>query len=53
MTTAAAKRNLAAETSAQLVDMETHAVATIAANAGLPCAAIRVVSDDASQDLPS
>lgn len=53
VTTAAAKRSLAADTAAQLVDMETHAVATVAADAGLPCAAVRVVSDDASQDLPA
>lgn len=53
VTTAAAKRSLAAETAAHLVDMETHAVATVAAAAGLPCAAIRVVSDDAAQDLPA
>jgi adenosylhomocysteine nucleosidase len=53
VTTAAAKRSLAADTAAQLVDMETHAVAVVAADAGLPCAAIRVVSDDASQDLPA
>jgi adenosylhomocysteine nucleosidase len=51
--TAAAKRRLAADSSAQLVDMETHAVATVAAAAGLPCGCVRVVSDDASQDLPA
>jgi len=52
VTTAAAKRDLAAATGASLVDMETYAVATAAMSAGLPCASIRVVSDDASQDLP-
>ena len=52
VTTAAAKRDLAAATGAGLVDMETYAVATAAQAAGLPCASIRVVSDDASQDLP-
>ena len=51
--TAAAKRRLATDSSAQLVDMETHAVAAVAAAAELPCACIRVVSDDASQDLPA
>ena len=52
VTTAAAKRELAAATGAGLVDMETYAVATVAQIAGLPCVSIRVVSDDASQDLP-
>jgi adenosylhomocysteine nucleosidase len=52
VTTAAAKRDLAAATGAAVVDMETHAVATAARDAGLPCAALRVISDDASQDLP-
>jgi len=52
VTTAAAKRELAASTGASLVDMETYAVATAARAAGLPCVSIRVISDDASQDLP-
>lgn len=52
VTTAAAKRALAAATGARLVDMETYAVAAVAQAAGLPCLSIRVVSDDASQDLP-
>jgi adenosylhomocysteine nucleosidase len=52
VTTAAAKRDLAAATGASLVDMETYAVATAARAAGLPCISIRVISDDASQDLP-
>jgi nucleoside phosphorylase len=52
VTTTAAKRDLAAATGASLVDMETYAVATVAMNAGLPCVSIRVISDDASQDLP-
>jgi len=52
VTTAAAKRDLAAATGAALVDMETHAVAAAARGAGLPCVGIRVISDDASQDLP-
>lgn len=50
--TAAAKRALAKSTGASLVDMETFAVATAATAAGLPCGSIRVISDDASQDLP-
>jgi adenosylhomocysteine nucleosidase len=52
VTTAAAKRELAAASGASLVDMETYAVATVARAAGLACISIRVVSDDASQDLP-
>jgi adenosylhomocysteine nucleosidase len=48
----AEKRALAAATGAALVDMETHAVAGVAAAAGLPCAGVRVVSDDATQALP-
>ncbi|MFM8805237.1 MAG: hypothetical protein ACKOK8_15250 [Planctomycetia bacterium] len=52
VTTAAAKRDLAAATGASLVDMETYGVATAAVAAGLPCASIRVISDDAAQDLP-
>jgi adenosylhomocysteine nucleosidase len=50
--TAAAKRDLAARSGAGLVDMETHAVATVAAAAGLPCAGVRVISDAADDDLP-
>ncbi len=50
--TGGAKRALADRTGGQLVDMETHAVARVAAAAGLPCAALRVISDDAGQDLP-
>jgi adenosylhomocysteine nucleosidase len=50
--TAAAKAELAASTAARLVDMETHAVATAAYEAGLPCASVRVVSDTADQELP-
>ena len=52
VTTVAAKRDLARATGAGLVDMETYAVAKAAEAAGLPSASIRVVSDDASQDLP-
>ena len=50
--TAAAKKALAVATGASLVDMETYAVAAVALAAGLPCVSIRVISDDASQDLP-
>jgi len=50
---AASKRTLAAATGAQLVDMETFAVAEVAAAAGLDCAAVRVISDDAGESLPA
>ena len=50
--TAAAKRRLAAASGAGLVAMETRAVARAAREAGLPSLAIRVVSDDATADLP-
>jgi adenosylhomocysteine nucleosidase len=51
--TVAAKRALAARTGAAIVDMETQAVAAVAAAAGLPCFGVRVVSDDAAQNLPA
>ena len=51
--TVAQKQALADRTGAAIVDMETHAIATVAAKAGLPCLAIRVVSDDATQTLPA
>ncbi|MFM1995799.1 MAG: 5-methylthioadenosine/S-adenosylhomocysteine nucleosidase [Planctomycetota bacterium] len=52
VTSPAAKRALATKTGAVLVDMETYAVAEAARDAGLPCAALRVVSDTAGQELP-
>lgn len=50
--TAAGKRALRESTGAAVVDMETHAVAAVARDEGLPCRSIRVVSDDAASDLP-
>lgn len=50
--TVEAKRRLFERTGAQVVDMETHAVARVAAEAGIRCGSIRVVSDDALQSLP-
>lgn len=50
--TPADKAALAARCGAHLVDMETHAVAAVAASAGLPCVAIRVISDAAADALP-
>lgn len=51
--TGEAKRTLAETTGAQLVDMETFAVAEVATAAGIRCAAVRVVSDDARETLPA
>jgi adenosylhomocysteine nucleosidase len=48
-----AKRDLAARTGGQAVDMETHAVACVAGLAGLPCHSVRVISDDAHESLPA
>lgn len=47
-----AKRALASRSGGQLVDMETFAVAEVAVAAGLPCAAVRVISDAADASLP-
>jgi hopanoid-associated phosphorylase len=46
------KEALHLETGAAAVDMESHIAAEYAANAGLPFAAIRVVSDPAHRALP-
>jgi len=53
VTTAAAKRSLHAATGAAIVDMETSAVAAVAAAAGIPCASVRIVSDAADDELPA
>ncbi|MDQ0470576.1 phosphorylase family protein [Labrys wisconsinensis] len=50
--TAAAKRSLAAASGAAAVDMESHVVAEIAADRGLPFAVIRAVADPAAASLP-
>jgi adenosylhomocysteine nucleosidase len=50
--TAAAKRDLRAATGASIVDMETHAVASAATAARVPCASVRIVSDGAEDELP-
>ena len=46
------KARLHARTGAIAVDMETHRVARIAAAAGVPAFALRVIGDPASQSLP-
>jgi hopanoid-associated phosphorylase len=49
----AGKAALRSETGAVAVDMESHIAADYAASAGLPFAALRVVSDPANRALPS
>jgi adenosylhomocysteine nucleosidase len=50
--TATAKRALHQDTGAVAVDMESHVVARVAADHGLPMAAIRVIVDAAGHTLP-
>jgi adenosylhomocysteine nucleosidase len=49
----ACKAALRSETGAAAVDMESHIAAAYAAEAGLPFAALRVISDPASRALPA
>jgi adenosylhomocysteine nucleosidase len=49
----AGKAALRSETGAAAVDMESHIAAAYAAEAGLPFAALRVISDPASRALPA
>ena len=49
----ATKAALRLETGAAAVDMESHIAAAYAAEAGLPFAALRVISDPASRALPA
>jgi adenosylhomocysteine nucleosidase len=49
----AGKAALHSETGAAAVDMESHIAADYAAKAGLPFAALRVISDPASRALPA
>ena len=51
--TPADKRNLAVKWDAALVDMESHAVATAAEEAGIPFLAIRAVADPADRAIPA
>jgi len=50
--TAAEKRRLRDATGAAAIDLESGAVARVAAEAGLPFAVLRAVCDPAGQDLP-
>lgn len=52
VSTVAEKQRLAAETAADVVDMETWSVAHEAIRAGVPCKCLRVVSDAATDSLP-
>jgi hopanoid-associated phosphorylase len=49
----ACKAALHSETGASAVDMESHIAAAYAADAGLPFAALRVISDPATRALPT
>jgi hopanoid-associated phosphorylase len=49
---AAAKKDLFTQTKAQIVDMESHIVAAVAAKAGIPFAVLRVVVDPQEMSLP-
>ncbi len=46
------KQALATQTGALIVDMETHALAEVAEDAGIPALAIRAVCDSADQSIP-
>jgi adenosylhomocysteine nucleosidase len=50
---AAEKRRLHAQTTALVVDMESHAIARAAQRSELPLLLLRIISDDSHQDLPN
>lgn len=50
--TAAAKARLAQSTGAQVVEMETRAIAEICVARGIPLLSVRVISDAATRDFP-
>ena len=49
----AAKAQLRRASGARAVDMESHAIARVAAQAGVPFLALRVIIDEAGQELPA
>jgi uridine phosphorylase len=51
-TTAAQKRALHLDRNADVVDMESGAIRSLCRDASIPCAAVRVVLDEAREDLP-
>jgi adenosylhomocysteine nucleosidase len=53
LTSAAEKQALQAETGAVGADMESHIVARLAAQYGLPFAVLRVIADPAEREIPS